>query len=134
MQGKEKALQSQNKTRQPNIQDKDKVLVLNFIRAEVEKGTGSTLSELKQQYNEEALFNIGLKHVTATKKAICKALDIPVEAGCRYKRSLEKLGLLTQSIDEVICPYTKHFARLISTNPDEFERLSQSKSNQISLF
>ncbi|NAS32435.1 hypothetical protein GTQ40_15730 [Flavobacteriaceae bacterium R38] len=134
MQGKEKALQSLNKTRQSQRESKDKTLVLNFIRAEVEKGTGLILTELKEKYSEDQLFHIALKYVTTTKKALCTAIQIPVEAGCRYKRALEKEGLLVQSIDEVICPYTKHMAHLISTNPDEFEKLSKSKVNQTSLF
>ena len=132
MQGQKKALQSENKTRQSLRQDKDKILVLKYIISQVEKGTGYTLSELKKQYKEEYLFYIGLKHVTTTKKAYCKAMDIPVEAGCRYKRKLEKNGYLVQSINKVICPYTKHFAHKISTNPNEFAELT--KTNQLTLF
>ena len=56
MQGKEKALQSQNKTRLSKYQDKDKKLVLNLIRSKVEKGTGLTFEELKNEYSEEHLF------------------------------------------------------------------------------
>lgn len=112
----------------------DKQLVLQFIVNQVEKGTGLSISELKKQYSEETLFAVALKHVTTTKKAFCTALNIPVEAGCRYKRSLEKDGSLVQSIDEVICPFTKHSAHLISTNPKEFARLLKSKSNQTKLF
>lgn len=134
MQGKEKALQVANKTRQSNRQSKDKTLVLNFIRTKVEKGTGLTFLELKRQYKEEQLFYISLKHITTTKKALCSAMQIPVEAGCRYKRTLEKCGLLVQSVDEVICPYTKHMAYLITTNPNKFMELRQSKSKQLSLF
>lgn len=115
-----------------NGQGKDKVLVLNYIISQVEKGTGLTLLELKQQYKEEHLFYIGLKHVTTTKKAFCKAMDIPVEAGCRYKRKLEKIGHLVQSINKVVCPYTKDYAHEISTNPDEFVGLLET--NQLTLF
>ena len=115
-------------------QVQDKQLVLKYIVNQVEKGTGSSVSELKKQHTEEQLFNVALKHVTTTKKALCTALNIPVEAGCRYKRSLEKDGLLVQSIDEVICPFTKHSAHLISTNPKEFAWLQKSKSNQLKMF
>jgi len=115
-------------------QGKDKKLVLQSIIKQVEKGTGLTLQELKKQYNEEQLFFVGLKHVTTTKKAICKALDIPIEAGCRYKRHYEKANRLVQSSKEVVCPYTKHFAHLLSTNPKEFQRLKNIKSNQIKMF
>lgn len=115
-------------------QTKDKYLALQFIVKQVEKGTGLSFSELKKQYSEEQLFYLALKHVTTTKKALCTALNIPVEAGCRYKRTLEKEGNLVQSIDEVICPFTTHPAHLISTNPKEFERLLKSNTNQLDLF
>lgn len=115
-------------------QSKDKNLTLQYIIKQVEKGTGLSFSELKKQYSEEHLFSLALKHVTTTKKALCTAFNIPVEAGCRYKRTLEKEGNLVQSIDEVICPFTKHPAHLISTNPKEFERLLKSNTNQLNLF
>ena len=110
-----------------NSQSKDKYLMLRYIVRQVENGTGLTLTELKKQYSEERLFAIALKHVTTTKKALCTALNIPIEAGCRYKRTLEKDGNLVQSIDKVICPLTKRRAYLISTNPREFGRLLKSK-------
>lgn len=103
------------------LQDKD--LVLNYIRSTVEKGTGLTYENLKTEYSEEQLFYISLKHVTTTKKALCTAMGIPVEAGCRYKRTYEKEGLLVQSTDEVPCPYTNHFARLLTTNSELFEAI-----------
>lgn len=115
-------------------QNKDKNLTLKYIVKQVEKGTGLSFSELKKLYSEDHLFSLALKHVTTTKKALCTALNIPVEAGCRYKRTLEKEGNLVQSIDEVICPFTRHSAHLISTNPKEFERLLKSNTNQLNLF
>jgi hypothetical protein len=105
-------------------------LIINSI----EKGTGRKLTELRKTYSEDALFKLSLQFVTTTKKALCTALNIPVEAGCRYKRSLEKEGKLVQSIDEFICPITKHPAHLISTNPNEFESLLKSNSSQLNLF
>jgi len=115
-------------------QSKDKNLTLQYIVKQVEIGTGLSFTELKKQYSEEHLFAIALKHVTTTKKALCTALNIPIEAGCRYKRTLEKNGNLVQSTDKVICPFTKHPARLISTNPKEFERLLKSNTNQLNFF
>lgn len=117
-----------------NRQSKDKQLTLNYIIRAVEKGTGLSYYQLKEQYSEERLFREALKHITTTKKALCTVLNIPVEAGCRYKRELEKCGLLVQSTDEVICPLTKFPAHLISTNPKEFERLSKTNTNQLQLF
>jgi hypothetical protein len=115
-------------------QGQDKNLTLEYIVKQVEKGTGLSLAELKKKYSEERLFVIALKHVTTTKKALCKALIIPVEAACRYKRKFEKHGNLVQSIDEVFCPFTDHAAHLISTNPKEFEKLLKSNTNQLNLF
>lgn len=115
-------------------QGQDKNLILKCIINDVKKGTGLSISKLKNQYSEEQLFYVALKHVTTTKKALCTALNIPIEAGCRYKRELEKNGHLVQSIDEVICPFTKHPAHLISTNPKEFKRLKKSNTNQLNFF
>ncbi|MEQ3655902.1 MAG: hypothetical protein ABNH00_08565 [Dokdonia sp.] len=115
-------------------QRQDKKITLQLIVKEVEKGTGLSLSELKNKYSDVLLFNVGLKHVTTTKKAFCTALAIPIEAGCRYKRKLEKDGNLAQSIDTVICPFTDNAAHLISTNPKEFKNLLKSNTNQLNLF
>jgi hypothetical protein len=115
-------------------QGKDKALILDFIRRQVEKGTGKGLAELKREYSEEHLFYTGLKHITTTKKALCKALNINIDNACRYKRALEINGYLVQSKDEVFCPYTKYKAHLISTNPEEFKRLQKSKTNQLKMF
>jgi len=115
-------------------QGQDNNLILKHIINDVKKGTGLSISKLKNQYSEEQLFYVALKHVTTTKKAICTALNIPIESGCRYKRELEKNGHLVQSIDEVICPFTKHPAHLISTNPKEFKRLKKSNTNQLNFF
>ena len=117
-----------------NKHDKDRELALQLIVKQVEKGTGESLSELKEQFTERALFAIALRHTTTTKKAFCTALEIPVESGCRYKRLLEKDGNLVQSAEKVICPLTKHLAHLISTNPKEFERLRKSSADQLNLF
>lgn len=115
-------------------QGKDKQLVLQSIVKQVEKGTGLTIKQLKNKYSEETLFLVALKHVTTTKKALCKALLLNIDNACRYKRKLEKSDLLVQSIDEVICPYSKHSAHLLSTNPNEFDRLRDSDNNQLNLF
>lgn len=104
---------------------------VNYLRKEVERVTGLSLSELKETYSEKSLFQLALKHVTTTKKAICEALGIDVENACRRKRDLEKQGLLVQSIDEVICGFTGHSAHLLTTNPAKFEELR--KTNQLKL-
>tara|TARA_B110000285_G_C15138189_1_gene628675 strand:- start:2131 stop:2508 length:378 start_codon:yes stop_codon:yes gene_type:complete len=111
---------------------KDKEIYLEFLRKEVEKGTNKTLSQLKDSQSEENLFYTALKHVTTTKKAICKALDIGIDNACRYKRRYEKENLLVQSIDEVICQYTGNLAHNLTTSPAKFEELR--KTNQLKLF
>lgn len=115
-------------------QGKDKNLILQYIVKQVENSTRLSYLELKKKYSEEQLFTLALNHITTTKKALCTAFNIPIEAGCRYKRTLEKDGRLVQSIDEVICPFTKYPAHLISTNPNEFDRLLKSNNNQLNLF
>lgn len=113
---------------------KDRKNVLQYIIQRVEKGTGLSLQELHEKYSEDKVFYQGLKHVTTTKKAFCEAMGIPVEAGCRYKRKLEKAGHLVQSVDDMVCPFTKHMAKLITTNPREFDRLRKTNSKQLNLF
>lgn len=115
-----------------NSELKGKQNCIKFLRKQVEKGTQKKLYELKEEYSEENLFYIALKHVTTTKKAICKALELGVDNACRYKRNLEKEGLLVQSMDEVRCPYTKNLAHSLTTNPANFEDIR--KTNQLKLF
>ncbi|MCB9363405.1 MAG: hypothetical protein H6587_02440 [Flavobacteriales bacterium] len=114
-------------------QGKDKQLIKQFIQRQVEKGTGQSILQLKENHSEQHLFYIALKHITTTKKALCKALDINIDNACRYKRELELNGNLVQSIDEIVCPYTGFMAHLISTNPKEFQRLQKSNTNQTKL-
>ena len=115
-------------------QNEDKKLIIQFIKNQVEKGTGLSLSDLKEIHTEERLFSVALWHVTTTKKALCKALNMPVEAACRYKRKRETEGNLVQSLDTISCPFTKHQAHLLSTNPREFAKLLKSNTNQLNLF
>ncbi|MCI0922279.1 hypothetical protein [Sphingobacterium rhinopitheci] len=100
----------------------------------MEKALNKSFFQLKKENTEDRLYYLGLRYVTTTNKAICEALTIPVEAGTRYKRSLEKAGLLVQSIDGFNCPYTFHKSHLLSTNPKEFVKFQKSNSNQLNLF
>ncbi|NDV15577.1 hypothetical protein GO009_06015 [Muricauda sp. TY007] len=113
-------------------QFKDRQLFISFLRKRIESGTGSSIESLREENSEERLFYLGAYYVTTTKKALCEALDIPIEAACRYKRAREKDGVLKQSEEDVICPVTRHPARLISTNPKEFKKLHNS--NQLKIF
>ena len=85
------------------------------------------LPELKRYY-------LGLKYVTTSNNAICKALSIPVEAGTRYKVELENNYNLVASSDKFQCDYTGEYVQFLSTNPAEFERLKKSDINQLNLF
>jgi len=119
-----------------NVKFKDKQLLLNYIVNTVEKGTGYSLSELKEMYSEMYVFYIGLKNVTTTKKAICKGLDITLENACRYKRMLENQQpqKLVQSSYKVYCPFTGCLANTLSTNPKEFGKLRKFNTNQLNMF
>ncbi|MCY1719584.1 hypothetical protein OU798_04485 [Prolixibacteraceae bacterium Z1-6] len=117
-----------------NFQFKDRNNLINYLREQVEKGTGKSFLELKVEFSEDKLFFVALQHVSTTKKAISEAMGIPIEAACRYKRSLQKNGLLVESTDEVRCPITKHSAHLLSTNPKEFESLKKLRFKQLNLF
>ena len=115
-------------------QFKDRAFTLQFIRTQVENGTGKPLSQLIKEYAELRRYKLALWYVTTTNKAVCEAMYVPVEAGTKYKRRLEKTGQLVSSIDKFPCPYTGDLSHLISTNPKEFERLQKSNTNQLNLF
>lgn len=115
-------------------QFKGKTFTLQIIRNEVEKRTGKSLNELITEYSALKRYEITLSIVTTTNKAVCQAMLIPVEAGTKYKRRLEKSGLLISSIDEFRCPYTGDLAHILSTNPSEFDKLRKVKNPQLTLF
>jgi len=113
---------------------KDRAILLKFIQNQVAKGEGKPFRLILLEHSEAKRYYLALKHVTTTNKAICMAMQIPVEAGTRYKATLEKQGLLVSSTDEYPCPYTGDKAHLLTTNPMEFERLRKTKNNQLTLF
>lgn len=115
----------------PSKRTPSQLAYLNYLRKEVERATGLSLLKLYETYSEKSLFQLALKHVTTTKKAICEALGIAVENACRDKRDLETKGLLVQSIDKVICGCTGELAHNLTTNPAKFEELR--KTNQLKL-
>ncbi|MES2806734.1 MAG: hypothetical protein V4652_14315 [Bacteroidota bacterium] len=79
-------------------------------------------------------YYLGLQYVTTSNNAICKALDVPIEAGTRYKAELESNYNLVASLDKFKCDYTGEYVQFLSTNPEEFERLTKSNTNQLNLF
>lgn len=103
--------------------NKDRQILINWMRKEIKETTGYTVGELKKGRNEIKLYRFGLFLFTTTNKAICEALDIPTEAGTRYKRKLEKAGKLKASTKKRICPYTKHPAKFLSTAENQYNDL-----------
>lgn len=112
------------------MKNKDAVLL---IRKEIIKSSDLAfeiilkLPELKRYY-------LGLKYVTTSNNAVCTALNIPIEAGTRYKAELESNYNLVASADKFQCDYTGEYVQFLSTNPAEFERLKKSDINQLNLF
>ncbi|SDX19231.1 hypothetical protein [Aequorivita viscosa] len=104
-------------------QRKDKQLLKDYIIRTIEDKTGKPIQLLRKNHTQRELYKIGLYYVTTTNKAICEALKIPVEAGTRRKRELEKEGRLIASAKKRICPFTKHPARFLTTNPDQYREL-----------
>lgn len=112
--------------------DNDLKSLIDHLRKQIENGSRKSIQALIEENSEDRLFYLGAYYVTTTKKALCEAIRVPVEAACRHKRKFEKEGKLKQSEADVICPVTKHPARLISTNPNEFDKLDNS--NQLKIF
>ncbi|WP_417237623.1 hypothetical protein [Bizionia sp.] len=105
-----------------NRQAQDTQLFLNSVIKTIEKKTGFTFQELKERHTQKELYRIGLYYVTTTNKTICEALNIPVEAGTRRKRDLEKEARLICSKKKHVCPVTKYKARFLSTNPKHIRK------------
>lgn len=112
------------------MKNKDAVLLIRkeiLERSNLAFETILKLPELKRYY-------LGLKYVTTSNNAICKALNVPIEAGTRYKSDLESNFNLVASADKFQCDYTGEYVQFLSTNPEEFERLKKSDVNQLNLF
>ena len=108
-------------------------LVLKNIRTEIVNASGKSFETILKM-PEIQRYHLGLYHITTSNKAICEALNIPTEAGCRYKVELEKNQNLVTSVDEFQCPFTKEYVHFLSTNPLEFESLTKSNTNQLKMF
>lgn len=103
--------------------NKDKKILINWMRRQIENTTGFSVNELKYGRTELNLYRFGLALFTTTNKTICVTLGIPVESGTRYKRTLEKEGRLVSSTKKRICPYTTHPAHFLSTDSNQFREL-----------
>lgn len=69
-----------------------------------------------------------LKENTATASMVTEATGIPQKCICRYKRDLEKQGLLYEVVKKH-CKFTGFRAWYLTTNPELFP-----KSNQLKMF
>ena len=75
----------------------------------------------------KTIFNYLQSH-TATASMVADATGVPQKSICRYKRDLQKRGLLYE-VKKGFCELTKFRAWYLTTNPDLFP-----KSNQLQLF
>ena len=117
-----------------NVPSKDRQFTVDLIRKEIEKGLRIPFYEFVKKYREIQRYYCALYFVTTTNKAACEAVEVTPENGTRYKRILESEGKLVSSIDDFHCPYTGRESKLLSTNPQVFDELRESNSNQLSLF
>ncbi len=100
-----------------------KQIYIYFIKKSVLQKLGTTYSELKKTHSQERIFFLALQHVTATKKAICTAFDLTIEAQCREKRRLEKRDILVQTYKRHICKFTGDPAHYLTTDPSKFNNV-----------
>jgi hypothetical protein len=79
------------------------------------------------QNQKKTIFEF-LKIYTATASMVSQATGVPQKSICRYKRDLEKQGLLYE-VEKRFCKITGFRAWYLTTNPELFP-----KSNQITMF
>ena len=113
---------------------KDRQKVVQFIRNLIENATDKPFSQLLVEYSDINRYYLALQYVTTSKKAVCEAMEIPVEAGTWYKADLESSNSLVASKDAFRCPYTGEMVQFLSTNPAEFERLRKTNDTQLKMF
>jgi hypothetical protein len=148
MQGKEKALQSQNKTRQSNRQDKDNhkieqlkafVSQSKYIKVMEQRricesfGLPYLVNIFREEYRKR-FYDYLNKHTT-TVATVSKATEIPHKYLCEVKAHYENKGMLKVLYTDR-CPTTgSKGVQFVSTNPDVWNNDDlKPKSNQISLF
>ena len=84
--------------------------------------------KVKQFQNQFNTIFQYLKQNTATASMVTEATCVPQKSICRYKRDLEKQGLLYEVVKKH-CKLTGFRAWYLTTNPELFP-----KSNQLNLF
>lgn len=73
----------------------------------------------------QTIFHYLQRH-TATASMVTEATGIPQKCICRYKRDLEKSGLLAE-IKKGPCKITNHLAWFLTTNKALFPKSNQTK-------
>lgn len=115
--------------------NKDKLFTLKIARDYLETVANTSIEKIRNEYSELKAYELVLRYFTTSNKIVCEVMQIPVEAGTRYKANLEKKGLLIASKDTYRCPFTGEMVSFLSTNPNEFGKLAASKKdNQLELF
>ena len=84
--------------------------------------------KFKQIQNQKKTIFQYLKLHTATASMVTEATGVPQKSICRYKRDLEKQGLLYEVVKKH-CKFTGFRAWYLTTNPELFP-----KSNQLKMF
>jgi hypothetical protein len=114
--------------------DKDRQKVVQYIRTLIENATEKPVGQILIEYSDINRYYLALQYVTTSNKAVCEAMEIPVEAGTWYKADLENTNNLVASKDLFRCPYTGEMVHFLSTNPAEFERLWKTSDTQLKMF
>ena len=89
---------------------------------------GLEQGKVKQSQNQKKTIFEYLKQHTATASMVTEATGVPQKSICRYKRDLEKQGLLYEIV-KTHCYFTVFRACYLTTNPELFP-----KSNQLKMF
>ncbi|AWG22941.1 hypothetical protein FFWV33_16105 [Flavobacterium faecale] len=110
-------MKANNPSKTARLQERQSYI--NFYRKEVLKYHEISFSQFIKKPQERRLF-LALQVIPATAKVVSIAFKIPIESQCRRKRKLEDKGLLQVSKKRSICPITKHYANLLTTNKELF--------------
>lgn len=92
-----------------------KQIYIKFYQKEVLSHYNISFAKFVKLSHERRL-NYSLKVLPTSAKVVSKAFKIPIESLCRRKRELEIAGRLQTSRKYAVCPYTKHYARLLTTD------------------
>ena len=93
-------------------------------RKKLQKGSGVNQAMEAFFKAQEKMFYEFLKDKSVTATSVCKQTGIEQKNITRYKRNLEKKGLLKE-VKYVKCSHTRHYAWEITTDPERFPKVSQ---------